>query len=69
MSTRAHFRPIQTLVLLQHELVALVRQLRHRRPKGGQRSLREIAAPLAQRGLMNERGKPFSAASINSMLP
>ena len=25
--------------------------------------------PLAQRGLMNERGKPFSAASINSMLP
>jgi hypothetical protein len=46
----------------------LVRQLRRRRPKGGQRSLREISAELAQRGIMNERGQPFSAASINSML-
>jgi len=49
------------------ELVALVRQLRRKRPKGGQRSLREISAELAQRGIMNERGQPFSAASINSM--
>ena len=54
---------------LNPELVALVRQLRRRRPKGGQRSLREISAELAERGFMNERGKPFSAASINSMLP
>jgi DNA invertase Pin-like site-specific DNA recombinase len=53
---------------LRPELVALVRQLRRRRPKGGQRSLRDISAELAQRGIMNERGKPFSAASINSML-
>jgi hypothetical protein len=36
--------------------------------KGGQRSLRDIAAKLAQRGIMNERGVPFSAASINAML-
>jgi hypothetical protein len=50
------------------ELVALVRQLRRKRPKGGQRSLREISAELALRGIMNERGSPFSAASINSML-
>ena len=50
------------------ELVALVRQLRRRRPKGGQRSLRDISAELAQRGIVNERGQPFSAASINSML-
>jgi DNA invertase Pin-like site-specific DNA recombinase len=50
------------------ELVAQVRQLRRRRPKGGQRSLREISAELAQRGIMNERGSPFSASSINSML-
>src|SRR5262249_3260590 len=41
---------------------------RRRPPKGGQRSLREISAELAQRGSTNERGKPFSAASINSML-
>jgi DNA invertase Pin-like site-specific DNA recombinase len=53
---------------LRPELVALVRQLRRKRPKGGQRSLREIATELTQRGLLNERGKPFSAASINSML-
>jgi DNA invertase Pin-like site-specific DNA recombinase len=53
---------------LRPELVALVRQLRRKRPKGGQRSLREISAELAARGIMNERGKPFSAASINSML-
>jgi hypothetical protein len=50
------------------ELVALVRQLRRKRPKGGQRSLRDVSAELAQRGIMNERGQPFSAASINSML-
>jgi hypothetical protein len=37
------------------ELVALVRQLRRRRPKGGQRSLRDISAELG-RGIMNERG-------------
>ena len=53
---------------LRPELVALVRQLRRRRPKGGQRSLREISGELAQRGIMNERGHAFSAASINSML-
>jgi hypothetical protein len=50
------------------ELVALVRQLRRRRPKGGQRSLREISAELAARGFRNERGNAFSAASISSML-
>jgi DNA invertase Pin-like site-specific DNA recombinase len=53
---------------LRPELVALVRLLRRRRPKGGQRSLREISAELVQRGIFNERGQPFSAASINSML-
>jgi DNA invertase Pin-like site-specific DNA recombinase len=53
---------------LRPELVVLVRQLRRKRPKGGQRSLRDISAELAQRGHLNERGQPFSAASINSML-
>jgi hypothetical protein len=53
---------------LRPELVALARQLRRRRPKGGQRSLREISAELAARGFMNERGDAFSAASISSML-
>ena len=55
-------------VELRPEVVGLVRQLRRRRPKGGQRSLRDIAAELAQRGIMNERGQRFSAASTNLML-
>ena len=36
--------------------------------RGGQRSLRDISAELAHRGIMNERGKSFSATSIASML-
>jgi hypothetical protein len=36
--------------------------------RAGQRSLREISVELAQRGIMNELGKSFSAASIASML-
>jgi DNA invertase Pin-like site-specific DNA recombinase len=53
---------------LHPELVALVRQLRRKKPKGGQQSLRRISAELAARGHFNERGNPFSAASIASML-
>jgi DNA invertase Pin-like site-specific DNA recombinase len=53
---------------LKPEVVALVRQLHRKRPKGGQRSLREISAELAALGFMNERGNAYSAASINSML-
>jgi hypothetical protein len=53
---------------LNPALVALVRQLRRRRPKGGQRSLREISAELAARGFLNERANAFSATSIASML-
>jgi hypothetical protein len=50
------------------DVVALARALRRKRPKGGQRSLREIAAELARRGHLNERGQPFSAMSVRSML-
>jgi DNA invertase Pin-like site-specific DNA recombinase len=50
------------------ELVALARQLRRKRPKGGQRSLREIGRELAAAGYLNERGLPFAPASIASML-
>jgi hypothetical protein len=41
---------------LRPDLVALVRQFRRRRPKGGQRSLQEISSELAARG-----HRPFSA--------
>ena len=38
------------------ELVELARELRRRRPKRGQRSLREISAELARRGHINANG-------------
>ena len=41
------------------EMVALAR-LRRKRPKGGQRSLREIAAVLEAAGYVNERGAQFA---------
>jgi hypothetical protein len=37
-------------------------------PKRNQRSLREVAAELAKLGYVNQRGRPFNAASIASML-
>jgi hypothetical protein len=53
---------------LNPALVATAKQLRRHRPKGGQRSLRAISAELASLGFLNERGRPFSAASVNAML-
>src|SRR5262245_3758924 len=50
------------------DVVALVRRLRRRRPKGGQLSLREVAKELATRGFLNERGKAYAAKSVASML-
>ena len=50
------------------ELVAMAKQLRRRLPKGGQRSLRQVAAELAKRGHFNQRGAVFSAASVASIL-
>jgi DNA invertase Pin-like site-specific DNA recombinase len=48
--------------------VALARKLRRRRPKGGQLSLREVSKALAAQGFLNERGKPYAAKSVASML-
>jgi DNA invertase Pin-like site-specific DNA recombinase len=53
---------------LRPEVAALAHSLRRRSPKGGQRSLRAIAAELAAQGHLNERGAPYSAAAISSML-
>lgn len=50
------------------EVVALARRLRRRRPKGGQPSLRAVSSELARRGYLNERGKPYAAKSVASML-
>jgi len=50
------------------ELVATAKRLRRRAPKGGQRSLREVAAELTKLGFLNQRGAVFSPASVASML-
>ena len=50
------------------EVVALARKLRRRKPKGGQLSLRGVASELAARGYFNERGQPYAAKSVASML-
>ena len=50
------------------EVVALALKLRRRRPKGGQLSLREASRELATLGFVNERGKPYAAKSVASML-
>jgi DNA invertase Pin-like site-specific DNA recombinase len=53
---------------LRPEVVALVRQLRRRRPKGGVRTLQEIAEELTRRGIVNGEGRPFTASSVRNML-
>jgi DNA invertase Pin-like site-specific DNA recombinase len=52
----------------QPDVVALAKQLRRKRPKGGQRSLRQIASDLANAGHLNQNGQPFSASSVRKML-
>jgi DNA invertase Pin-like site-specific DNA recombinase len=56
------------LSVTRPEVVALARKLRRRKPKGGQLSLREVSKHLAAQGFVNERGKPYAAKSVASML-
>jgi hypothetical protein len=42
--------------------------LRRQKPKGGRMSLRAIAAELEAQRYQNERGRRFSAASVQAML-
>lgn len=53
---------------LRPAVVALAKRLARRKPKGGKLSLRAISAELAAQGHVNERGKPFAAKSVASML-
>jgi len=48
--------------------VALAKALSRKRPKGGQMSLRAVAAEMAAQGFLNERGAPFNHKSIGAML-
>jgi DNA invertase Pin-like site-specific DNA recombinase len=50
------------------QAVALAKALSRKRPKGGQLSLRAVAAEMAAQGFLNERGAPFNHKSIASML-
>jgi hypothetical protein len=51
------------------EVVALVKRLRRRNPKTGERrSLRAVAAELAKLGHVNVHGRPFAAESIKAMV-
>ena len=50
------------------EVVALAKRLARKKPKGGRLSLRAISAALAAEGHLNERGRPFAAKSVASML-
>lgn len=53
---------------LHPDVVALVRKLRRRRPKGGQRSHQQITTELAAMGHLDENGRPFTATSVLRML-
>ena len=50
------------------EMVALARRLRRKRRNGWQPSLRAVSEELAAAGYLNERGKPYAAKSVASML-
>ena len=58
----------KTLTETRPEVVAVARKLRRRKPKGGQLSLRDVSTRLAAQGYLNERGKPYAAKSVASML-
>jgi hypothetical protein len=50
------------------EAVALAKALGRKKPEGGKMSLRAVAAEMAARGFLNERGRSFNPKSIATML-
>ena len=67
-STGAKVEGRKSLAEKYPEAVTEARQLRHKRPNGGQRTYREIAAALFASGHANKHGRPFSLLSIKAML-
>src|SRR3954466_2643096 len=53
---------------LRPEAVAQAKRLRRKRPKGGQRSYRQIASELFRAGHSNSNGRRFSPSSIKAMI-
>lgn len=52
----------------QGQMIALAKRLRRRTPKGGRRSLRDIAAELERAGYMSESGRRFAPTAVARML-
>lgn len=50
------------------ETIALAKRLAHPRGRAGKRSLREIAADLAEQGHVAPSGRPYGAESVRRML-
>ncbi len=50
------------------QMLALVRKLRRKSPKGGRRSLRAVAAELAKAGFLSRSGRPYGPTAIGRML-
>jgi DNA invertase Pin-like site-specific DNA recombinase len=50
------------------DVVKLAKTLARKKPKGGRLSLRAIAAEMAARGVLNERGRPFNPKSVSVLL-
>src|SRR3984885_3997870 len=50
------------------DVVKMAKALARKKPKGGKLSLRAIAAEMAARGVLNERGKPFNPKRVSVLL-
>ncbi len=58
----------KSLAETKPEVIALARKFARSRPKGSKRSLREIAAQLAQAGFLTGKGTPYTAMAVSRML-
>jgi hypothetical protein len=52
----------------QNGVKLMAKKLNRNRPKGGKRSLREIAKELAVAGWLSANGKPYNPNSVRQML-
>ncbi len=58
----------KSIAEMKPEVLALARKFARSRPKGGKRSLREIAAHLAEAGFLTGKGTPYTAMAVSRML-
>jgi hypothetical protein len=67
VARRPHFHPAAHAEA-RPDVVKLAKALARKKPKGGRLSLRAISAEMADRGVLNERGRPFNPKSVAAML-